>query len=94
MEHQRPIIIPHRTGIDPKDLFAINSNIYECIKAQRTPSRKRGWIYMLESLESAPGRVKIGKTWRRPSRRKKEWRRCNVPLAEIGDSYQNTFDYY
>jgi len=49
---------------------------------------------MLESPESAPGHIKIGKTWRKPSRRRREWRRCNMPLVEVKGSYRNAFDHY
>ena len=87
-----------------KELREINNNIYLCIKsrhaAPRQPIKKAvkrpppGWIYVFESPEKAPAKVKIGKTKKDPQKRKVEWELCGLPLMEVGDSYKNAFDHY
>ena len=82
----------------------INNNIYLCIKNRHAaagnpnekPAKKPkpGWIYVFESPEKAPAKVKIGKTLKDPQKRKAQWESCGLPLLEVEDSYKNGFNHY
>ena len=71
-----------------------NVEILNLIKTQTEKGRKLGWVYIAESAEYGPGKLKIGKSKNAPGKRIRNLEQCGLDLKDILEKQKNPFYYY
>lgn len=79
---------------DVIDTCTINVNILDLIKAKPEKSDKSGWVYIAESKEYGPEKLKIGKTKGAPGKRIRKLQDCRLELKDVIQKQRNPFYHF
>ena len=74
--------------------LSLNGDILELIQKRREKGHELGWVYVAESEEHGPEKLKIGKSKRTPDKRIEKLQECQLELKEIPQKYQNPFYHF
>lgn len=74
--------------------LSINEDILNLIQEKQKKGKKRGWVYITESAEYGPEKLKIGMSRGTPDKRIEKLQECGLELKEILSKQMNPFYYF
>jgi hypothetical protein len=71
-----------------------NAAIRKLLLKRDEKGADRGWVYIAQSVEHGPGKLKIGMTKETPDERIEKLQECKLELREISGQDQNPFHHF